>query len=284
MRDESVGKKIRATWARKREAKWAAIRARGTLRCVGACKAVLPLAAFSERKDGAVHAECKACANERAKAHRRERAALGVRARTDREREVERAAHARRRVRDAEKMKAATKAWREKNRAKCALRHFLNDAVTRGKIIRPERCSACPNGAANGFRLAGYFPPGRTTLADVEWYCRPCYWAKTRGNEDVAQVLVENAATERRKRVRAMLLRQHVTERMFLLDVSCSPAEWRSVHEGHVAALEAERAEVSAHAARHGRRAGEMFELYFDWPEPERSRKVRAVLEAEGRR
>lgn len=78
------------------------------------------------------------------------------------------------------------RAWQAANVARVKLYRHLEEALRSGRAARPDRCSRCPRGAATGYRIAGYFPPGVSDVARVVWLCRPCLWAE-RHPEEVAR-------------------------------------------------------------------------------------------------
>ena len=67
----------------------------------------------------------------------------------------------------------ATKAWREKNAEKRLANGIVNDAIRRGKLIKPDACSRCGKTG----RIHGHHPDYSKPL-EVMWLCHGCHIAE----------------------------------------------------------------------------------------------------------
>lgn len=82
--------------------------------------------------------------------------------------------------------RSARAAWDKRNPEKHPAHTKINNALQRGKIIRPSRCSHC--GGAG--RLHGHHPDYSLPLA-VEWLCAPCHRAEHKKSRN-AQAVIPN--------------------------------------------------------------------------------------------
>lgn len=189
-----------------------------TRRC-SRCKHEKPLdeSNFSREKDdakGFAH-RCKSCATEYAREWRkskrvRARIALNEKLRYDRDgRERKRAYRNRADVMVRTKMAAPDRPAIEILRDNA--RRRLGRLVRRGVVVRPEKCRRC--GRKPQSKLYALMSHYAAPLDDLDWYCPPCLRVARKAHPPVDTLL----------------------ERLVV-----DPAEWREIHEAHVARLAAE--------------------------------------------